>query len=129
MKTIWIVDDEPDIRTVVAMMLEKEGYEVVSVEDGEACLKLIEGGQFPDLILLDVMMPGIDGWKVCRTIKNNRTIDSIPICMLTAKTAPQDVQRSLIKANANWHLNKPIDRHKLLEAIEWLLNMSLYKKP
>ncbi len=128
MKKIWIVDDEPDFRFLIKTMLEKEGYEVTEVEDGRKCLELIDSGLYPDLILLDVMMPGLDGWDVCKKIKKTQSVSSLPICMLTAKTAPYDFNTSLNKANANWHLNKPIDKPKLLEAIEWLLTGKLKKK-
>lgn len=128
MKRIWIVDDEPDFRTLIRIMLSKEGYEVREVEDGERCLKLLDEGVYPDLVLLDVMMPGIDGWEVCKKIKRSQAVSSIPICILTAKNAPFDYHISLNKANANWHMNKPIDRDELLKVIEWLLKGSLYKK-
>jgi CheY-like chemotaxis protein len=128
MKTIWVVDDEADFRSLLKTMLEKEGYSVLEVEDGKKCLELIEGGNYPNLILLDVMMPGINGWEVCRSIKKNHAINSIAICMLTVKNTPFDFHTSLNKANANWHLSKPIEKEKLLHAVEWLLNGSLYKK-
>ncbi len=125
MKRIWIVDDEPDFRVLIGVMLRKEGYDVKEVESGELCLKLLSEGDVADLILLDVMMPKLDGWEVCRRIKKNRSISMIPVCMLTAKTTPYDVHVSLNKVNANWHLNKPVDKNKLLEAVKWLLEGSL----
>ena len=125
MKRIWIVDDEADFRMLIRMMLGKEGYDVREVESGERCLELLNEGEVPDLILLDVMMPGLDGWDVCRRIKKNRAISMIPVCILTAKTTPFDAHVSLNKVNANWHLNKPVDREKLLEAVNWLLEGSL----
>lgn len=128
MHKVWIVDDEPDFRALIKIMLEKEGYEVTEVEDGIQCLKLLDEGNYPELILLDVMMPELDGWEVCRKIKKTQGISSIPICILTAKNAPFDFNISLNKVNANWHLNKPIERDELLKALEWLLKGSLYKK-
>lgn len=128
MAWIWIVDDEEDLRTLVRMMLERVGYEVLEVEDGQKCLELLQSGERPDLIILDVMMPGIDGWEVCKRIKKDPVLKWIPVCILTAKTSLFDVQTSLNKAHANWHLNKPVERKKLLEAIEWLLKGPLYEK-
>ncbi|GBE18597.1 transcriptional regulatory protein AfsQ1 [archaeon BMS3Abin16] len=128
MKQIWIVDDEADFRMLIQTMLKKEGFNVRQVESGEQCLELLDSGEVADLILLDVMMPGIDGWEVCRRIKKNRAISMVPVCMLTAKTKPYDVHVSLNKVNANWHLNKPVNKDKLLEAVNWLLESVLYKK-
>jgi CheY-like chemotaxis protein len=125
MHSVWIVDDESDFRTLIRMMLTKEGYKVREVEDGKRCLELLNDGVYPDLILLDVMMPELDGWEVCKKIKTTQGISSIPICILTAKNAPIDAHISLNKARANWHLNKPIEREKLLKALDWLLKGKL----
>ena len=129
MKQIWIVDDEADFRRLIQMRLTKEGFSVRQVASGEQCLELLNNGEVADLILLDVMMPGLDGWEVCRRIKKNRAITMVPVCMLTAKTTPYDVHVSLNKVNANWHLNKPVNKEKLLEAVNWLLGGALHKKP
>lgn len=129
MKRIWVVDDEKDFRALIRIMMSKEGYEVLEVENGNACLELLKGGNYPDLILLDVMMPGIDGWEVCKKIKQSQAFSSIPICMLTVKSAPYDFNTSLNKVNANWHLTKPIKKEDLLKAVDWLLNLSLHKEP
>jgi len=128
MVNIWIVDDEEPFRVLIKTMLERKGYEVTEVEDGEKCLQLLKNGEYPDLILLDVMMPNIDGWEVCRRIKKNRAISMIPVCILTAKAGAADVHMSLNKVNANWHLNKPIEREHLLDAVEWLTKGSVSKK-
>ncbi len=125
MQRIWIVDDEPDFRMLIGVMLRKEGFDVREIESGEKCLELLNQGEVPDLILLDVMMPKLDGWEVCRRIKKNRAISMVPICILTAKTTPFDVHVSLNKVNANWHLNKPVEKNKLLEAVKWLLERRL----
>jgi two-component system alkaline phosphatase synthesis response regulator PhoP len=125
MKRIWIVDDEPDFRMLIGVMLGKEGYDVREIESGEKCLELLSQGEVPDLILLDVMMPKLDGWEVCRRIKKNRAISMVPVCMITAKTTPFDVHVSLNKVNANWHLNKPVEKNKLFEAVKWLLEKKL----
>ncbi len=125
MKHVWIVDDEPDFRELTARILEREGYEVTEVKDGFECLELLEKNEYPDLILLDVMMPELDGWEVCRRIKADPALNMIPICIISAKTTLGDIQHSLNKAHANWHLNKPVERSKLLEAVRWFLEQSL----
>jgi len=117
-----VVDDDPAVRTVVRRILENEGYEVVESENGEECLRMLQNGERPDLILLDVMMPKMDGWEVSRRIKANTSLSSIPICMLTAKTSTMDALMSLESAGAEWHLNKPISRALLLQTVQWLLS-------
>ena len=83
MATVLIVDDEEDIRQILAYNLIKEGFTVMTASRGDEALELIYK-QKPDLILLDVMMPGMDGIEVCEAIKANPANNSIIICFLTA---------------------------------------------
>jgi CheY-like chemotaxis protein len=119
---LMVVDDNKDFRTVMRMFLEREGYEVVESESGEQCLEKLKKGEKPDLILLDVMMPGIDGWDVSRIIKANKAFRDTLICMVTAKATTADALISLESAHANWHLNKPVSKETLLDTINYLLN-------
>jgi CheY-like chemotaxis protein len=124
MVKIMVVDDNSEFRTILRKFIEGEGYEVIESESGEKCLKKLEKGERPDLILLDIMMPEMDGWEVSRTIKSNQSFKDIPICMLTAKTSTMDSLMSLESGHANWHLNKPISKKILMETIEELLSQS-----
>ncbi len=124
MAKILVVDDNPEITTLVKETLEREGYDVIEVSSGEECLTLLYSGEMPDLILLDIMMPDLDGWEVSRRIKANEKLKDIKICMLTAKVTTMDAIMSLESAHANWHLNKPISRQKLVETVKWLLETS-----
>ncbi|GBE19260.1 transcriptional regulatory protein AfsQ1 [archaeon BMS3Abin16] len=121
MANIMVVDDNPEITTLVKITLEAEGHSVTTAASGEECLGLLYSGVKPDLILLDIMMPEMDGWEVSRRIKENEKLKDIIICMLTAKTTTMDALMSLESAHANWHLNKPISRAKLVETVRWLL--------
>ncbi len=120
MTKILIVDDETDLRFVIGKMLEREGYEVVEAQSGEDALELLKE-IVPDLILLDVMMPGIDGWVTCSKIKGGQKTSNIPVVMLTAKVSDEDKVKALEECGAEWHVSKPIDRKKFLETVKWVL--------
>ncbi len=120
MKNIMVVDDEMDIRYVIRKMLEREGFAVMEAESGEDALDKLKKAK-PDLILLDIMMPGIDGWETCARIKSNNDLTSIPVVMLTAKTAEEDKIKALEECGAEWHISKPIDMAKFVETVKWLL--------
>jgi CheY-like chemotaxis protein len=79
MSTIMVVDDNPEITTLVKLTLELEGYDVIEVSSGDECLGLLYSGEIPDLILLDIMMPELDGWEVSRRIKANEKLKDIKI--------------------------------------------------
>jgi len=119
LKRVMIVDDEQDIRTLVRVMLEDSGYDVVEAESGEKCLELIDTEPVPDLILLDVMMPELDGWETCRKIKEKT--DAI-VTMLTVRSQDADKIRSLEFAAADWHISKPIEKVRFIKTVEWLLS-------
>ena len=89
-KKIMAVDDEPDQIFTVKSILEdlSDEFEIIEVESGKKCLELLENNQLPDLIFLDVMMPGMSGWDVAAEIKKNPKWNKIPIIFLTAKTDP-----------------------------------------
>ncbi|WP_456474742.1 response regulator [Candidatus Pyrohabitans sp.] len=122
MVKILIVDDEPEIRFLTRKMLEKAGYEVVEAGDGEEGLRLLEK-ETPDLILLDVMMPGLKGWEVCGKIKANVRLKNIPVAMFTVRTTEEDVEKSR-DCGAEAHINKPFDREELIYTVEKLLKKS-----
>jgi two-component system alkaline phosphatase synthesis response regulator PhoP len=121
MKKIMVVDDEQDIRTIVKAMLEQGGYEVTVAESGQECLDMLKTGKRPDLILLDVMMPGLDGWETCKKIKENNDTKDLLTAMLTVRSEDVDKTKSLGYSTANWHISKPIEKNKFLNTIKWLL--------
>ena len=89
MKTILIVDDEQDILDLLQFNLEAEGYQIMTAMNGEKALELAESFQ-PDLIILDVMLPGKDGWEVIRELSNNAETQHLPVIFLTAKDSEID---------------------------------------
>ncbi len=120
MPKIMLVDDDESIRFMLRIVLEREGYNVVEAESGEECLERIDALR-PDLILLDITMAGIDGWEVCRQIKNRTPAASIPVSMLSARQSKEDIKRSLEYAHADAHIRKPINKKELLDTIKILL--------
>lgn len=122
-KTILIVDDEEDVLELVKINLEKNGYIVKTAISGEeACRKT--GSLIPDLVLLDLMLPGIDGLQVCRNIKTNSTTRHIPIIMLTARGEEADIVTGL-ELGAEDYVTKPFSPKVLVARVRRVLNRSI----
>ncbi|TVR03933.1 MAG: DNA-binding response regulator [Spirochaetaceae bacterium] len=105
MSTILVVDDEPDILELISYNLEKEGHSVTTVQTGEDALHAVRTNR-PDVIILDLMLPGVDGVDVCRTIKRDPELSSIPVLMLTARTEDSDIVAGL-EVGADDYITKP----------------------
>lgn len=121
--TVLIVDDELVNRQVLLNHLSLENYCVAQASNGIEALALIEQGLTPDLILLDVMMPRMTGYEVCRKIRERFPANELPILMLTAKNQVSDLVEGL-NAGANDYLNKPISKNELLSRIKTHLEIS-----
>lgn len=118
---ILIADDNADNRDIFRARLAAHGYEMLSACDGEEALALAYGTQ-PDLILLDVMMPKLDGVEVCRRIKGDAALPFTPIIMITARTAAEDVVAGL-DAGADEYLSKPVDQTALVARVRSMLRI------
>jgi two-component system, OmpR family, alkaline phosphatase synthesis response regulator PhoP len=119
MHHLLIVDDEEDIREMIQYNLSKEGFKVDVASDGLECLEFLKN-HTPDLILLDVMMPGLDGIDVCERIKQNPSWQSILICFLTARSEDYS-QIAGLEAGGDDYISKPIKPKLLLSRINALL--------
>lgn len=117
---ILIVDDEPHIRRILQFLLEQAGYQVVVAADGRQALDLM-AAQRPDLVLLDVMMPHLDGFAVLESLRKDRDGQCTPVIMLTARGESADRVRGL-RVGANDYLGKPFDRDELLARVANLLD-------
>lgn len=117
--SVLVVEDEEDIRELVSYNLHKEGYQATGVASGEDALLAVESS-LPDLILLDIMLPGLDGLKVCRKLKDNPKFASIPIIMLTAKGEEPDIVGGL-NMGADDYVAKPFSPKVLLARIQAVL--------
>ncbi len=126
---ILVVDDEKDIVELLQYNLEKEGYKITAASSGEECLEKIKT-DLPDLILLDLMLPKIDGLEVSKILKNNPQTSNIPIIMLTAKGAETDIVLGL-ELGADDYITKPFKVRELLARVKAVLrrrknNIPLY---
>ena len=111
-KKILIVDDEQNLVDFVKLRLEANNYQVVCAADGEEALRVF-AKEKPDLVLLDILMPKIDGFKVCQMLKKDPACTNIPIIMLTAKDRTDDI-RLANESGANAYIIKPFDASTLL---------------
>ena len=125
-KKILVVDDEIRVLTVIQKRLESSGYEVITAMDGnEALLKA--RGENPDLIILDLILPKLNGYQVCSILKRDSFYKQIPILMLTARTQEKDVDEGM-RVGADAYMTKPFKNEILLGQIEQLLSKVDEKK-
>jgi len=118
MNKILIVDDEPNILLSLEFLFKKEGYKVFIARDGEEAMGIIDENH-PELVILDVMMPKVDGYEVCRYIKSND--EGVKVIFLTAKGKKQDIQKG-IEIGADLYLTKPFSTKDLVSKVKLLLN-------
>lgn len=118
-KKILFIEDEPGQIAMISLRLEKNGYEMISSMDGAEGLKMAVK-ENPDLILVDVIMPGIDGFEVCRRLRKNPVTKHIPIISTTA-AGIDDVEHQCIAAGADDCVRKPYDSADLLKKVRRLL--------
>jgi len=114
-----VIDDEPDIVELVSYNLKKEGFDVASAADGEEALSMIRRGNF-DFLILDLMLPGIQGMELCRILRNDPKTAHIPIIMLTAKG--EEVDRILgLETGADDYMTKPFSPRELIARVKAVL--------
>jgi two-component system alkaline phosphatase synthesis response regulator PhoP len=118
-KTIMVVDDNPDIITIVRTILEGKGYNVFSATSGPELLNLLKTHK-PDLIILDIMMPEMDGLEVLTRLKGATETATIPVILLTAKVQYEDVLGGY-KLGADYYITKPFTSTQLVNGINLLL--------
>lgn len=122
MKRILVIDDLPENVFMLQDRLEHEGYEILTAYDGKSGIEKAQT-ELPDLILLDVMMPGINGIEVCKTLVNNKKTSDIPIILVTAKTGAEDTKEGL-DAGAYDYIKKPFNKIELLARVKSALKLS-----
>jgi DNA-binding response OmpR family regulator len=121
-RTVLVVEDDPPLRRMVSIFLRAAGYRVCAAEDGSSGLALAQDER-PDLVLLDLMMPELDGWEVLRRIKGDAVTAAIPVLVLTASVDPRLTEQAL-RLGATRFLTKPIDSRMLVEHVDAVVGQS-----
>ena len=118
-KRVLIAEDEPNIATSLTFLLERAGYQVTLSSDGNAALEAVLSDA-PDAVLLDLMLPGIDGYEILRRVRNDPRFADLPIMVLSAKGQVEDRETAL-RLGANLYVTKPFANAELLEAVKGLV--------
>ena len=121
--SVLIVEDEPNIVISLEFLMKKAGFEVAVARDGEAALEAIRSGR-PDLVLLDVMLPRLNGYQVCESVRNDPDLGGVKIIMLTAKG--RDAERDKGMAlGANAYITKPFSTRDVVDKVRSLLGVEI----
>jgi DNA-binding response OmpR family regulator len=117
--TILVADDEEDLRELVTYRLSRSGYNVIGAEDGQKALELA-AERTPDLMVLDVMMPKLDGYELTRRVRAEEALRSIPVILLTARSQESDIDRGF-EVGADDYLRKPFNPDELVARVRAVL--------
>lgn len=117
---ILLVDDDPNILISLEFLMRKSGYDVLIARNGTEALELLNDN-VPDLTLLDIMMPDVDGYEICKHIKSSKKLKHSKVVFLSAKTKESDIQKGY-KLGADLYVTKPFSTKELVKKIDELLN-------
>lgn len=120
-KRILCIEDEPETTNLVQLILNREGYEVLGADGGEEGLRMVREEK-PDLILLDLMMPDMDGWQVYQHLKEDEETRDIPVIVVTAKVQSIDKVLGLQVAKVDDYITKPFRPEELSERVKYVLS-------
>jgi CheY-like chemotaxis protein len=121
-RTVLLVEDNPHNRKIFSGMLTHAGFRVLEAEDGHQALSIMSGA-LPDLILMDLSIPGVDGWEVTRRLKSDARTRPVPIIALTAHAMRGDEERAR-EAGCDGYLSKPISPKKVVEEVKRALGLT-----
>lgn len=119
-KKILMVDDQPFILSIGKEILEKRGFDVITAQDGQEGITMAKTHK-PDVIILDVEMPRLNGFETCRLLRQEEALKHIPIIMLTAKTEATYMEKGF-QAGANLYIGKPFNEEKLMAVVNTVLS-------
>lgn len=120
-KKILVVDDDPYILMSLEFLMKKNGYQVMIARNGTEALDAIRTSK-PDLILLDIMMPDVDGYSICKQVKSKKELRHIHIVFISAKTKESDIQKGL-ELGASLYIPKPFSTRELMKQVNALLEV------
>lgn len=118
---VLIVDDEPNILMSLDFLMRKEGYDVLVARNGKEALESLESNE-PDMVLLDIMMPDVDGYEICQFIRKQENLQNCKVIFLSAKTKETDIQKGY-EAGADFYLTKPFSNKNLVGKVKELLSL------
>jgi CheY-like chemotaxis protein len=119
-KTVLIVDDEENVRTITSRLVAARGHDVMTAETGRQALDVLDAGGRPDLIVLDVLMPELDGLQTLVRIRNDLGLTDLPVVMLTAQRSDRDMLAGY-GVGADYYLTKPLEFERLLNIVDYLI--------
>jgi DNA-binding response OmpR family regulator len=120
LKKVLVVDDDPYILMSLEFLMKKNGYDVMVARNGTEALEIV-GKQLPDMVLLDIMMPDVDGYEICKHIKKTPKLKHTQIVFMSAKTKEADIQKGY-DLGAALYITKPFSTRELVKQIKELLN-------
>ena len=123
-KRVVCVEDEPEMIDLIRLILSRKGFEVIGADGGKQGLEIIRENK-PDLILLDLMMPDMDGWEVYQQIKADKSTSEIPVIVVTAKAQSIDKVLGLHIAKVDDYISKPFSPQELMDSVDRVLNRNL----
>ncbi|KOY86514.1 transcriptional regulator [bacterium 336/3] len=116
---VLIVDDEPNILMSLDFLMRKEGYDVLVARNGKEALESLENNE-PDMVLLDIMMPDVDGYEICQYIRKQENLQNCKVIFLSAKAKEADIQKGY-EAGADFYMTKPFSNKNLIGKVKELL--------
>jgi len=121
-RTILVVDDEPNARSLLRLILVRAGFEVIAAQDGYEALEEVKR-MIPAAVVLDIMMPGIDGFEVCEKLRNDQKTASLPIIMLSARADQESISRGF-GVGASKYITKPVIPDLLVQEVREVLGIT-----
>jgi len=118
---IMVVDDEPEMVKLIKILYDLNKHEILEADSGQSCLEMLEKGEIADLILLDIVMPKINGYDVCKKIKCDNRFKKIPVVMFSALAQEKNIEEGF-RAGAYEYITKPFDPYELKEKVDGILD-------